>query len=172
MCIRDRPYGAEENRDVLALFDERFDELYEGLKEMGTAQISLRNNRDLPPGLLTFPLEFAGIKPALRTFLSTLFETNPFQYKPVFRGFYFTSAPVSYTHLVDQVAQVQLAGLRAALDLHAQLAVGVVEHDLVVARAAELLALEAAQRGRVAVVLVAAGRAVPGRRVALSLIHI
>ncbi len=86
------PYGAEENRDVLALFDERFDELYEGLKEMGTAQISLRNNRDLPPGLLTFPLEFAGIKPALRTFLSTLFETNPFQYKPVFRGFYFTSA--------------------------------------------------------------------------------
>ncbi|MCH3703475.1 type VI secretion system protein, partial [Campylobacter lari] len=45
------PYGAEENRDVLALFDERFDELYEGLKEMGTAQISLRNNRDLPPGL-------------------------------------------------------------------------------------------------------------------------
>lgn len=86
------PYGAEENRDVLALFDERFDELYEGLKEMGTAQISLRNNRELPPGLLTFPLEFAGIKPALRTFLSTLFETNPFQYKPVFRGFYFTSA--------------------------------------------------------------------------------
>ena len=86
------PYGAEENRDVLALFDERFDELYEGLKEMGTAQISLRSRSDLPPGLLTFPLEFAGIKPALRTFLSTLFETNPFQYKPVFRGFYFTSA--------------------------------------------------------------------------------
>lgn len=86
------PYGVEEGRDVLSLFDERFDELYEGLKEMGTAQISLRRQGPLPPGLLTFPLEFAAIKPALRTFLSTLFETNPFQYKPVFRGFYFTSA--------------------------------------------------------------------------------
>ncbi len=86
------PYGADESRDVLTQFDERFDELYEGLKEMGTAQISLRRSGALPPGLLTFPPEFAAIKPALRTFLSTLFETNPFQYKPVFRGFYFTSA--------------------------------------------------------------------------------
>ncbi|MPT41850.1 MAG: type VI secretion system membrane subunit TssM, partial [Achromobacter sp.] len=51
------PYGADESRDVLTLFDERFDELYEGLKEMGTAQISLRRNGALPPGLLTFPLE-------------------------------------------------------------------------------------------------------------------
>ncbi len=86
------PYSTEENRDVLALFDERFDELYEGLKEMSTAQISLRRGGTLPPGLLTFPAEFASIKPSLRIFLSTLFETNPFQYKPVFRGFYFTSA--------------------------------------------------------------------------------
>ena len=86
------PYGAEAADDVLNKFDAHFDELYEGLKEMGTAQISLRSNTTLPPGLLTFPLEFAGIKPALRTFLATLFENNPFQYKPLFRGFYFTSA--------------------------------------------------------------------------------
>src|SRR5690606_28844604 len=33
-----------------------------------------------------------GIKPALRTFVATLFEDNPYQFKPVFRGFYFTSA--------------------------------------------------------------------------------
>ncbi|MBX4341282.1 hypothetical protein K4G93_24450, partial [Mycobacterium tuberculosis] len=32
------------------------------------------------------------IKPSLRAFLATLFENNPFQYKPIFRGFYFTSA--------------------------------------------------------------------------------
>ncbi|CAB3928907.1 hypothetical protein LMG3412_06511 [Achromobacter deleyi] len=68
--------------------------------------------------------------------------------------------------LVDEVAQVQFRGVLAALDLHAQLAVGVVEHDLVVARAAEFLALEAGQRGRVAVVVFACGRAVPGRCVA------
>lgn len=41
---------------------------------------------------MSFPLEFSTIKPALRSFLATLFEDNPFQYKPIFRGFYFTSA--------------------------------------------------------------------------------
>lgn len=45
--------------------------------------------------------------------------------------------------LVDQVAQVQFAGGLRRLDLHAQLAVGVVEDDLVVTVAAEFLALEA-----------------------------
>ncbi|CAB3731367.1 hypothetical protein LMG26690_04818 [Achromobacter animicus] len=68
--------------------------------------------------------------------------------------------------LVDQVAKIQFAGRLGRLDLHAQLAVAVIEHDLVVAVAAEFLALEAAQRGCVAVLIVAARRAVPRRRVA------
>ncbi len=42
--------------------------------------------------MLTFPAEFASIKPALRAFVATLFEDNPFQFKPIFRGFYITSA--------------------------------------------------------------------------------
>ena len=41
--------------------------------------------------MLSFPLEFAALKPALSAFVATLFEENPFQFKPVFRGFYFTS---------------------------------------------------------------------------------
>jgi type VI secretion system protein ImpL len=41
---------------------------------------------------MTFPLEFKSLKPVLRTFISTLFQENPYQFKPVFRGFYFTSA--------------------------------------------------------------------------------
>ncbi len=107
------PYSVEENRDVLALFDARFDELYEGLKEMSTAQMSMRRSSDLPPGLLTFPLEFSAIKPALRTFLATLFETNPFQYKPVFRGFYFTSA---VQEGVSQSTSTQALAQRFALE--------------------------------------------------------
>ena len=66
--------------------------LAEGLREMGVAQMAMLRGRDVPPGLLTLPMEFAGIKPALRTFIATLFEDNPYQFKPVFRGFYFTSA--------------------------------------------------------------------------------
>ncbi|RQH09902.1 type VI secretion system membrane subunit TssM [Paraburkholderia dinghuensis] len=86
------PYERDEKRDVVALFDERFEELYEGLKEISIAQMSLSRGKQLSPGQLSFPLEFSAIKPALRAFLATLFENNPFQYKPIFRGFYFTSA--------------------------------------------------------------------------------
>ncbi|KVD76788.1 type VI secretion protein VasK [Burkholderia sp. ABCPW 14] len=86
------PYEPDEKRDVVALFDERFEELYEGLKEISVAQLSISRGNKLSPGQLSFPLEFSTIKPALRSFLATLFENNPFQYKPIFRGFYFTSA--------------------------------------------------------------------------------
>src|SRR5690606_20637381 len=64
----------------------------EGLRETGLAQMAMARGREVAPGLLTMPMEFTGIKPALRTFIATLFEENPYQFKPVFRGFYFTSA--------------------------------------------------------------------------------
>jgi len=78
--------------DALAAFDGHFDLLCDGLNEMSLAQMALRRGRAVPPGLLSLPMEFAAIKPALRTFIATLFEPNPYQFKPVFRGFYFTSA--------------------------------------------------------------------------------
>jgi type VI secretion system protein ImpL len=56
--------------------------------------VTMAGNRSaaLRPGVFTFPLEFAALKPQLRAFLATLFEENTWQFKPVFRGFYFTSA--------------------------------------------------------------------------------
>jgi type VI secretion system protein ImpL len=81
-----------KNQDILAFFDERFDELYDGLKNLSLANMSMHHGADMPPGLLTFPLEFASIKTSLRAFILTLFEDNPYQFRPVFRGFYFTSA--------------------------------------------------------------------------------
>jgi type VI secretion system protein ImpL len=96
---RERVWGAtlRYNRrsmphDVLAFFDQHFDELHDGLKEMSLA--SMAGNRSAAPrsGVFTFPLEFAALKPQLRAFLATLFEENTWQFKPVFRGFYFTSA--------------------------------------------------------------------------------
>lgn len=59
---------------------------------MSLSHMAMQRGREVSPGLLTLPLEFVGIKPALRTFIATLFEDNPFQFKPVFRGFYFSSA--------------------------------------------------------------------------------
>lgn len=85
------PYEAE-GRGGTDLFEQRFDELYDGLRELGVAQMSLARGERLPPGLIAFPLEFASLKPVMKSFIATLFEDNPFQFKPVFRGFYITSA--------------------------------------------------------------------------------
>ncbi len=96
---RDRIWGAtlRYNRrsapqDVLGFFDEHFDELVDGLKEMSLANMGANRSTQMRSGVFTFPLEFAAIKTPLRAFLSTLFEENTYQFKPVFRGFYFTSA--------------------------------------------------------------------------------
>ncbi|GAB3435570.1 type VI secretion system membrane subunit TssM [Massilia solisilvae] len=96
---RDRVWGAtlRYNRrstpqDVLAFFDQQFDELQQGLKEMSVATMAGNRSARMRPGVFTFPVEFASLKSQLRAFLATLFEENTYQFKPVFRGFYFTSA--------------------------------------------------------------------------------
>jgi len=86
------PYDTTGKADAVAAFDHHFDDLYEGLKEASVARMSLHRGEQLPPGVLTFPLEFAALKSSLRTFITTLFEENPYQFRPIFRGFYFTSA--------------------------------------------------------------------------------
>jgi type VI secretion system protein ImpL len=86
------PYDPGHKVDVVEQFDQHFDTLREGLTEQMLSIMSLNRGKSMAPGILSFPLEFATIKPALRSFLATLFEDNPYQFQPVFRGFYFTSA--------------------------------------------------------------------------------
>lgn len=121
---RDRVWGATlpyapagTGEDAAKLFDKHFDELYEGLREMSLANMALSHDEDKATVLLTFPLEFASIKASLRAFLLTLFEENPFQFKPVFRGFYFTSAlqeGLSVSASSERVAERFLLKLRPA----------------------------------------------------------
>lgn len=102
------PYDTQSRTDAVAQFDQHFDKLHDGLKEMAVARMSLHRGQALPPGVLTFPLEFSALKPALRSFVATLFEENPYQFRPIFRGFYFTSAVQEGTasnRASDRVAQ-------------------------------------------------------------------
>ncbi len=103
------PFQADGSIDAADQFDRHFDELSEGLKEMSLSQMSLNRGSAMAPGLLTLPLEFTGIKASLRTFITTLFEDNPFQFRPVFRGFYFTSAlqeAASVHHASERIAKL------------------------------------------------------------------
>lgn len=86
------PYERKPAADAVALFDQHFAELREGLKETALAHMTLHRGQALPPSVLAFPLEFAALQPALRSFVATLFDENVYQVRPVFRGFYFSSA--------------------------------------------------------------------------------
>jgi type VI secretion system protein ImpL len=102
------PYQTTNPIDAVGQFQHHFDELCDGLKQLAVARMSLHRGEKLPPGVLTFPVEFRGLKPALSTFIATLFEENPYQFRPVFRGFYFTSAlqqGSATSKATDEVAQ-------------------------------------------------------------------
>ncbi|HSD35878.1 MAG TPA: type VI secretion system membrane subunit TssM, partial [Rhodocyclaceae bacterium] len=86
------PYDAEGKTDAVTAFDQHFEELLDGLNELSVARMAVSREGQIGAGVLSFPLEFAATRAGLRAFIATLFEENPFQYKPVFRGFYFSSA--------------------------------------------------------------------------------
>jgi type VI secretion system protein ImpL len=96
---RERAWGATMayqrkagSQQMLAFFEQTFDELCAGLRELSIATLGQQRREAPRPGVYTFPQEFATLRAPLRAFLATLFEENPFQFKPVFRGYYFTSA--------------------------------------------------------------------------------
>lgn len=86
------PYDAEGKVDAVSAFDEQFSHLLDGLHELSVKRMAMSLEGNIGAGVLSFPLEFEATQASLRAFIATLFEENPFQYKPIFRGFYFTSA--------------------------------------------------------------------------------
>ena len=86
------PYNPESSQKAIELFEDHYNILYDGLKSVSTTHLSRRHAQNISPSVMTFPLEFKTLKPILKSFIGALFEENPYQFKPVFRGFYFTSA--------------------------------------------------------------------------------
>lgn len=86
------PYEPKSAQNSVELFEKHYSALYDGLKSVSTTHLSRRHAQNISPSVMTFPLEFKSLKPVLKTFIGTLFQDNPYQFKPVFRGFYFTSA--------------------------------------------------------------------------------
>ena len=85
------PFEADGTTNPTGLFASHFDELVAGLRSHARNQMALSPGA-IPGALLTMPSEFASFKPLLSRFIDALFEDNPFQFRSVFRGFYFTSA--------------------------------------------------------------------------------
>ncbi|OTG90665.1 type VI secretion system membrane subunit TssM [Acinetobacter sp. ANC 3832] len=102
------PYDPQATQNATEVFEQHYNVLYDGLKGVSTTHLSRRHAKNISPSVMTFPLEFKTLKPALKTFIGTLFEENPYQFKPVFRGFYFTSAlqeGVIESPMTEQIAE-------------------------------------------------------------------
>ncbi len=102
------PYEQNSSQNAVELFEHHYNLLYDGLKGVSTTHLSRRHSQNISPSVMTFPLEFKTLKPALKNFISTLFEDNPYQFQPVFRGFYFTSAlqeGIIESPMTKQIAQ-------------------------------------------------------------------
>lgn len=74
-----------------AVFEAEFDLLYESLVDARSERLSRSLNAEERRRVYVFPLEFAAAKENLSLFVDQLFQDNPFQESPEFRGFYFTS---------------------------------------------------------------------------------
>ncbi|RKG33200.1 type VI secretion system membrane subunit TssM [Acinetobacter guerrae] len=102
------PYDQNSSQNAVELFEQHYTILYDGLKGVSTTHLSRRHSKNISPSVMTFPLEFKTLKPALKSFVATLFEDNPYQFQPVFRGFYFTSAlqeGMVESPMTEQIAQ-------------------------------------------------------------------
>ncbi|MBK1685889.1 type VI secretion system membrane subunit TssM [Rubrivivax gelatinosus] len=93
---RERVWGAtlscrDSAEGAARRFELAFAELRAGLRERALMRLE-SSCASASPATLGFGLEFAALEPALATFVATLFDDNPYQLRPMLRGFYFSSA--------------------------------------------------------------------------------
>jgi len=102
------PEEQREEGDPRTLFEEEFDRLYDALIDTRAERLSRSMKREDRQKVYTFPLQFASAKENLSLFIDQLFQENPYQENPKFRGFYFTSgtqegAPID--HVIQSVSE-------------------------------------------------------------------
>ena len=80
-----------EEGDPRSVFEHEFDQLYDALVDARAERLSRSMKREERQRVYVFPLEYASAKENLALFIDQLFQRNPYQENPEFRGFYFTS---------------------------------------------------------------------------------
>jgi type VI secretion system protein ImpL len=111
---REQVWGCTFTKDQLTapkpqvLFEQEYDILVRALIPMRSARLSTPMKRQDRGRVFAFPLEFASGRRNLSHFVGKLFQPNPYQESPLFRGFYFTSGTqegVPIDRVVQSVAK-------------------------------------------------------------------
>lgn len=94
---REGPWGATFGADdaaaggARAAFEHEFDVLVGSLGSTRAARLAEAGGADERRRAFQFPLEFEAVRDRLGRFVHGVFQPNPYQERPVFRGFYFSS---------------------------------------------------------------------------------
>jgi len=80
-----------ERKDNQEKFEAEFDLLYNALIRQRTRRLSVPLTREKRKSIFVFPLELKAAKQNLSHFVAILFQNDPFEDNPIFRGFYLTS---------------------------------------------------------------------------------
>jgi type VI secretion system protein ImpL len=107
-----RRYPAEQ------LFEQEFDRLVEGLNSQRLQLLASESDSYKLAQIFTFPARFGAVRERLSRFLGTLLEPTPYSERPMFRGFYLSSAAgaasVPESRKVQEAAQRWEPGARRA----------------------------------------------------------
>ncbi len=79
------------NNDPKSVFEEEFNRLTSKLFEIRTVRLSGPLKREQRSKVFLFPFQFQSLKEKLTYLIGEVFQNNPYQDNPIFRGFYFTS---------------------------------------------------------------------------------
>jgi type VI secretion system protein ImpL len=103
-------FTSEEQRspDTGGVFEKEFLRLVEVLIDRRMVRLSSPMKREDRHRVYVFPLQFSLVRRNLRDFVNKLFQPNPYQDNPVFRGFYFSSGTQEGVP-IDQVIQALAA---------------------------------------------------------------
>ncbi len=94
---REAIWGCTFSKDQLddtnpkALFEKEYQALYDSLIQIRFAKLSPGIKREQRGLIFAFPMEFLSAKENLSYLIGKVFQPNPYQESPLFRGFYFTS---------------------------------------------------------------------------------
>lgn len=85
------PFEPPDKISVKTSFDNEFELLLNKLFEVRTIRLSGPLKREMRRKVYLFPFQFKFLQTKLSFLISEIFQNNPYEENPVFRGFYFTS---------------------------------------------------------------------------------
>ncbi len=99
----------QHNPQVDSVFEQEFEVLYKALNSRRLERLTSETRLENKQNVYFFPLQFSSIQKRLSRFLSTLFESNPYQERPLLRGFYFTSGTQEGTPIDNVIGAMSRA---------------------------------------------------------------